>query len=180
MWTDGQPFQGINGARWDSYATVVIDNDGRSLTPGMLYAYKGIGDKTSNEAEYSAVILALEWARANRERVHIITDSDLILGQVYRGDRCVRHLQPYRDRVTELLKETGAKLEWQGRDFNKAGWHNALILIERQKARTKRDRARKAAARRNPKPAPNKAQQAERRRWAYQSKEDDDDLRYAS
>ena len=180
MWTDGQPFKGTGDARYDSYATVVIDNDGQSLTPGLLYAYKGIGDKTSNEAEYSAVILALEWAKVNHEKVHVITDSDLILGQVFRGDRCVRHLQQYRDRVKELLADTGAKLEWQGRDYNKAGWHNAGVLNERAKAKAKREREHKAAARKNPKPRPNKEQQAERRRWAYQSRDDDDELRYAS
>lgn len=177
MWTDGQPFR--TDAGWDGYCTVVIDDNAGPLTPGQLYAYMGVGDKTSNECEYSGVILALEWAKVNRERVHIITDSDLIVGQVFRGDRCTHHLRQYRDRVVALLAEVNAALTWQGRDYNKAGWHNATVLIERQKARTRRQRERKAALRKNPKPPPNKALHAARRQWAYQTR-DDDGLRYIS
>jgi len=139
LWADGQPFK-QSDETYDSYATVVMDDGLGPVSPGILLSYESIGNRTSNESEYSAVIIALEWALNQHERVHVITDSDLILGHLEKGYRCTLHLRPYRDRVSELLAQTGAVLEWQGRDANRSGWHNAGVLLERARAKAKRAR----------------------------------------
>jgi hypothetical protein len=42
--------------------------------------------------------------------------------------------------VVELIEDTGARLTWQGRDFNKAGWYNAGVLLERARQKRLRDK----------------------------------------
>ncbi len=140
LWTDGQPFKGKSPAQWEGHCTVVIDNDGESLTPGLLWTYADIGDKASNECEYSGLILALEWALSNHRCVHIIIDSQLIIGHLEKDFRCEPHLRPYRDRVRELIEKTDARVSWQGRDYNKAGWVNAEVLLARARAKRQKER----------------------------------------
>lgn len=163
IWCDGQPFTGTPPARWDGHCTVVFD-DG---TPdGELYVYRSIGDKTSNECEYTAVIVALEWALENpRCETHVITDSDLLVNQVLRAWRCQPRLRTYRNRVGILIEATGARLSWQSRDANRAGWYNAGVLLDR--ARQKRQRNKEMGVQPKKK---TKAVPGARRCWKYQVK----------
>jgi ribonuclease HI len=67
-------------ARWEGHCTVVADDDEDPFSPGWLLVYESIGDKTSNECEYAAVIWALEWAeRHTRNNYHVITDSEVLV-----------------------------------------------------------------------------------------------------
>jgi len=166
MYCDGQVF-GKSGA-WDGYATVVIEN---GTLDGELHAYRSIGNRTVNECEYTAVILALEYAMTRREHVHIITDSLLIQGHLRDGYKCKVTLVPYRDKVARLMRETEAVVEWMGRDFNLAGWSNERVLLER--ARDKRERERAQRPVRHRRQRSTKEQQVERRLMARAERYED-------
>lgn len=65
-----------------------------------------LGEATNNAAEYHALLTALEIARqAGIDRVHVLSDSELIVRQV-RGEYRVRHpvLQKLHQRVREALR----------------------------------------------------------------------------
>ncbi len=135
LWCDGQVFKTNEG--WDGYATVVLD-DGSA--DGLLLQYKSLGNRTINECEYMAVIDALEWSIGRKLRAHVTTDSGLILGHLNKDWRCEVHLRSYRDWVARLVQQTGAMVDWAGRDYNLAGWINAAVLLERAKAKRLRDK----------------------------------------
>lgn len=170
VWTDGQPFKGQPPARWEGHATVVVDDENEPLTgPGELLCYKSIGDKTSNECEYTALITALEWAKGAGDVgvFHIIIDSELIIGHLFKDFICKAELRSYRDRVLELIKQTDARVTWQGRDYNKAGWYNAGVLLERAAAKRKRDKENGVARKAKSKVIPNTTGH---KRWKYQAR----------
>mgnify|MGYP001607600745 CR=1 FL=1 len=177
IWTDCTLFGEKDN--WDCYYTVVLDDEEKEglghraecVHPGELWEYVGIGNHTSNEGEYSGVIAALRWALKTNERVHVITDSNLIDGHVRRGWYCKATLIPYRDKVLRLLIETDAVLEWKPRQYNKAGWYNDKRLKER--ARDKRERERAQQPVRHRRQRSTKEQQVERRRMAYAERNED-------
>ena len=177
IWTDCTLFGRKD--EWDCYFSVVIDNEEdeglahrRECThPGELWEYTGIGNHTVNEGEYSGVIAALRWAHETGERVHVITDSQLIDGHLRRGFICKESLRPYRDKVRRLIVETDAMVEWKPRQYNKAGWYNDLRLRER--ARDKRDREKAQRPVRHRRQRPTKEQQAERRALALAERYED-------
>ena len=82
-------------------------------------------NRTNNEMEYAAVIVALE-SSSNNE---IYTDSQLVVNQVA-GKWKVKeaHLKPLCQRVQELLKEKDSTLHWIPREENLAG-----KILERRK-----------------------------------------------
>lgn len=113
LFSDGSVYPAEKG--WDAYFAVVLD-DG---TPaGRLLRHASVGNATISMAEYLGVIWALEWSKGP---CNIITDSNLIIGHVFKNWKCIEHLQPYRDKVKSLLSKYNSSLHWESRDNNKAG-----------------------------------------------------------
>ena len=109
-WENGTRRQRSVLAVWDSRADgIVLHED----LPGT----------TNNEAEYAAIIAALELARHDRLRgVQIRSDSQLCVKQI-KGQYQVKEerLRPLRDRASRLLKEIGGQIDWVPRERNHAG-----------------------------------------------------------
>jgi ribonuclease HI len=81
---------------------VITDADGGELARANDY----IGEATNNEAEYEALLLGLDRARALGSReIEIVNDSQLVERQV-RGEYRVKkaELRVLRERVIEALK----------------------------------------------------------------------------
>ena len=99
---------------WIAYADGQrVDEDSGCLGhgPGM----------TNNVAEYQAAIEALTWAHqhADGASIELCGDSLLVINQVRGQWKCnAEHLQPLRDRMVELVNETGAQLRWIPREEN--------------------------------------------------------------
>jgi ribonuclease HI len=109
-WDNGTKRQRSVLAVWDSRTqAVVVDED----LPGT----------TNNEAEYAAIIAALELARGDRLRgVLIRSDSQLCVNQI-NGTWQIKEerLRPLRERAARLLKGIGGRIEWVPRERNYAG-----------------------------------------------------------
>jgi ribonuclease HI len=171
IWCDGQVFRvsepEARPTVWDGFCTVVRDDDDGPLGPGALMTYTPLGNKTISECEYSAVIFALNWGVEHETGVHAITDAGLILGHVESDWRCEPHLRQYRDRVVGLLALCPDNmLSWMGRDFNKAGWYNATVLLERARAKRLRDKEQGIVRPKKKKRVPGAPL-----RWAFQGRD---------
>ncbi len=107
---------------WDSRnAAIVLDEE----LPGT----------TNNEAEYAAIIAALERAREDGlAQVLVRSDSQLCVNQI-KGQWQIKEerLRPLRDRAARLLKASGGRIEWVPREANHAG-----IYLEKTKDRRPR------------------------------------------
>ncbi len=82
-----------------------------------------VGDVTNNQAEYMALIKALEVIRERGiERATIYSDSELLVKQI-KGEYRVRNpnLKPYYARVRALLSGLRVRLIWVPREENPAG-----------------------------------------------------------
>lgn len=82
-----------------------------------------VGDVTNNQAEYMALIKALEVIRERGiERATIYSDSELLVKQI-KGEYRVRNpnLKPYYARVRALLSGLRVRLIWVPREKNPAG-----------------------------------------------------------
>lgn len=97
----------------------------RDAAGGIVAArQRRLGPMTNNEAEYEALILALEFALERGERharLAFLVDSQIVVGQVA-GMFSVRspHLAPRHRRVRELLARLpGATLVFVPRDRNR-------------------------------------------------------------
>jgi ribonuclease HI len=78
--------------------------------------------KTNNEAEYLAVIAALQAAKD--PEIEIVSDSKLIVGQLRREWHIKEsRLRELFDRVQKIIKEKGMKVtfSWVAREQNPAG-----------------------------------------------------------
>lgn len=109
MWVDGSVRGGNPGF---GGIGVLVKHDG---VPCARFS-KIIGDDmTNNEAEYKALIIAIEYikrANAGKEKCIITIDSDLVFGHVIKGWNCnFDHLRILRDRVKTLIKELPFTLE---------------------------------------------------------------------
>lgn len=94
--------------------------DGRTRSIVIEEALPGT---TNNEAEYAAIIAALELARAQGVRgVLIRSDSQLCVNQIT-GRWQVREprLRPLRERAAKLLRAVQGRIEWVPRGQNQAG-----------------------------------------------------------
>ena len=115
-WDNGTNRQHSVLAVWDSRKQgIVVHED----LPGT----------TNNEAEYAAIIAALELARHDRlAGLRIRSDSELCVKQI-KGEYQVKEerLRPLRDRAARLLKELRGSIEWVPRGRNQAG-----IFLEKQ------------------------------------------------
>jgi ribonuclease HI len=83
---------------------------------------EGLGKTTNNVAEYTAMIRALEEARAlGADHIHVHTDSELMQRQIVGVYRVkAEHLQPYYQRVKALLAQfTTSKVTHVRRELNK-------------------------------------------------------------
>lgn len=114
----------VDGSGWNgrrSRYAVVAENGKTSVAVKELQE-----QKTNNEMEYAALIEALKLARDGDE---ILTDSQLLVGQVSKGWKVNKtHLKPLVEKCKKLLIEKRARLEWVPREMNKAG-----KLLEKQK-----------------------------------------------
>lgn len=118
-WDNGTTKQRSRLAVWDSRSnSIVLDEE----LPGT----------TNNEAEYAAIIAALERAREERlSGVLVRSDSQLCVNQI-KGQWQIKEerLRPLRDRAARLLKSAAGHIEWVPRERNHAG-----IYLERTKGR---------------------------------------------
>jgi ribonuclease H / adenosylcobalamin/alpha-ribazole phosphatase len=100
-----------------AYGYVLESEDGQVLDARG----EAIGIATNNVAEYRALIAALEWARAHRQRaVHVRSDSLLLVQQML-GNYKVKHagLQPLHARARLLAHDIGSvSFEHVGRSMN--------------------------------------------------------------
>lgn len=77
-----------------------------------------VGRCTNNEAEYSALILGLEWANSRGfTRLELHSDSELMVNQI-NGSYKVRspRIKPLFDKVVSLLKEKDWSIKHHRRD----------------------------------------------------------------
>lgn len=109
-WDNGTPKQRSILAVWDGRTRAIAVHE---ELPGT----------TNNEAEYAAIIAALELARHDGLRGPLIrSDSQLCVNQIL-GKWQIKEerLRPPRDRAARLLREIGGRIEWVPRERNYAG-----------------------------------------------------------
>lgn len=109
-WDNGTKRQRSVLAVWDSREQGIVVHDD---LPGT----------TNNEAEYAAIIEALELARHEGLRdILIRSDSQLCVKQI-KGEYQVKEerLRPLRDRAARILKDVRGRIEWVPRELNHAG-----------------------------------------------------------
>jgi ribonuclease HI len=84
--------------------------------------YEYLSDRcTNNVAEYMAVGKALNYAQKTNDKFTIYTDSQLVVQQVSGKWNCnKRNLMLMRDRVRQLMEQTGAELKWVSGAENRA------------------------------------------------------------
>jgi len=105
-------------------AAVVSDTDGRALEESA----RVLGDATNNVAEYRALLLGLERARAlGADEVEVIGDSELIAKQV-NGVYKVRHAA-MRPLHAEALSALKAFRQWRIRTVPRAQNARADALV---------------------------------------------------
>lgn len=95
---------------------VIYDESG---TPIWEFSYF-LGEKTNNEAEYSALIYLLEEIRNRKlKNVQISGDSKLVVNQVNGTWKVNKpHLKVLCLKAIELKKQTGSIIRWVPRDLN--------------------------------------------------------------
>ncbi len=121
-WENGTARQRSELAVWDSRIQAIVINE---ELPGT----------TNNEAEYAAIIAALELARHDGLNGLLLrSDSQLCVNQI-KGQWQVKEdrLRPLRDRAARLLAGLGGRIEWVPRERNHAG-----IYLEKKKNSARR------------------------------------------
>ena len=109
-WDNGTSRQRSVLAVWDSRRQGIV-------------AHEELPGTTNNEAEYAAIIAALELARHDGlTGVLIRSDSELCVKQI-KGAYQVKEerLRPLRDRAARLLNDVRGRIEWVPRERNHAG-----------------------------------------------------------
>lgn len=116
LYTDAGTWQNGTGRQHSVFAVW----DGRTRS---IIIEEELPSSTNNEAEYAAIIAALELARAQGlTGVLIRSDSQLCVNQI-NGLWQVREarLRPLRERAARLLREVQGRIEWVPRGQNQAG-----------------------------------------------------------
>ena len=110
------------------------------LDDGAVVELKeAVGVATNNVAEYRGLLAALDWAaRHGVERLHVRSDSDLLVKQM-RGEYRVKHpsLQPLWKQACDLVKQIrNVKFEHVRREFNKEADRLANEAMDEAAARS--------------------------------------------
>lgn len=110
-WSRGNP--GPSGIRY------VITKDGKVVAKGK----EEIGIRTNNEAEWTALIRALEKARELGAKDPIIRgDSQLVIRQINGHYKTSPKFQTYKELAKEMMQTLGhCRVEWVPREQNLAG-----------------------------------------------------------
>lgn len=104
------------------YGLVILDEKKNMIFQDSKY----LGTKTNNEAEYSALIGALSWIKANRDaysiqKISFCSDSQLLVRQI-QGQYKVKaqNLKDYYHTVMNLLQDIALPYSFQDirREFN--------------------------------------------------------------
>lgn len=113
-----------NGTKRQRSVLAVWDGRTRSIV-----VHENLAGTTSNEAEYAAIIAALELARdQGLSGVQIRADSQLCVNQINgRWQVKEERLRAPRDRAARLLKALAGSIEWVPRERNHAG-----IFLEKE------------------------------------------------
>lgn len=122
IYTDG----GARGNPGKAAAAYVAFNEGKLIKKGAKF----LGIKTNNEAEYEAVILALEWLTSNETETEVFfhLDSELVVNQVT-GEYKVKspHLKDLLTKVQALLKKKDFKYSFKSIARAKNAVADALV-----------------------------------------------------
>lgn len=106
----------VDGSGWDGRESKWCVQIGRQLPVITISTVK----YTSNEAEYMALITALQDERA--KNAEILSDSQLIVNQVNGAFRVKeQRLRAFHQQATNLIEKRGATLRWISREVNAAG-----------------------------------------------------------
>ena len=114
---------GSRGNPGPAASAFIVSRDGEVIYKESKF----LGVATNNDAEYSAVILALKWLSKLRElgenrRVNFILDSELVVRQI-KGIYKIKNerLKKHYFEIIGLIKSLGVKVEFQnvGRMKNK-------------------------------------------------------------
>ena len=106
----------VDGSGWNGLVSRACVTDERGKVLDFHNSTKG---ETNNEMEYHGVWRALLLAQEGDE---IVTDSQLVHGQVVKGWKCNQpHLQVRRDACIDMLARKNVSLVWVPREQNVAG-----------------------------------------------------------
>lgn len=99
----------------------VIYRDGKKVREHCAFIGKGAG-MTNNVAEYSAIVAALEWARAHdllKGKVVVKGDSQLVIRQL-QGEYKVKSLtsKKFFPMIQKLAEGADIRYEWVAREEN--------------------------------------------------------------
>ncbi len=109
IWVDGG-CHGNGTANTKTYGSFFVEGE---RTPYRLE----LAGRTNNEAEFLALINALEYCKANKIQPSVKQDSQLVVNQVQgRWKVKTQSLRLFVDEAKALLKETGGTIEWVSRD----------------------------------------------------------------
>jgi len=76
---------------------------------------KFIGIKTNNEAEYNAIISALEWSENNHKskEIKLFSDSELVIKQL-NGEYKIKksHLKDLNEKINNLIEKNNFKIKF--------------------------------------------------------------------
>ncbi len=96
----------------------VVEENGKIRCAHCEY----IGIATNNEAEYIAILMALEYSKVHfpRKSIRILSDSQLVVSQM-KGEYKVKanNLLSIREKIVELSKGMKVEFEWNERKENK-------------------------------------------------------------
>lgn len=126
IFTDG----GARGNPGPAAGAFVVLQSGEVIAKGSKY----LGTATNNEAEYQAVILALEWLSIKKNKaqeVQFFLDSELVVRQLNKSYKVKsQNLKPLYHKVKLLQKNLGYEIKFYAvkRDKNKLA--DKLVNIE--------------------------------------------------
>ena len=122
--TDG----GAQGNPGPAASAFIVENGKRIVCLHSEY----IGLATNNQAEYTALVMALEYVQMNfpKRKIKVFTDSQLMVRQL-KGEYRVKspNLIPIWSKARELVEKLNVSLEWIKRDKNRLA--DSLVEIIR-------------------------------------------------
>ncbi len=135
-WADGSVRDGNPGI---AGFALYVEHDGKPIyNNALILPIRG----TNNEAEYEAVLAALQYLRVinkEKEECIIYTDSQLVHGQVAHNWKCnFEHLRIRRDEAKRLINDLPfpISLKWVRRFKNAVANELAQAITQAEKERT--------------------------------------------